>query len=61
MGSNQQQSVARVSMSHVECVCLVITPKLAYLIDVNRIIRLIQGCGRRVSRHFNRNIKSPTN
>ncbi|KAF9625417.1 hypothetical protein IFM89_022575 [Coptis chinensis] len=42
----------RVRVSHVECVCPVITPKLAALVDVNRAIKLIQGCGRPVPRHF---------
>ncbi|XP_015867708.1 uncharacterized protein LOC107405204 isoform X2 [Ziziphus jujuba] len=42
----------RVRVSHVECVCPVITRKLAALIDLNRAIRLIQGCGRTVPRHF---------
>ncbi|KAL5748370.1 hypothetical protein ACOSQ2_025667 [Xanthoceras sorbifolium] len=42
----------RVRVSHVECVCPVITPKLAALVDLNRAIRLIEGCGRRVPRHF---------
>ncbi|XP_057512595.1 uncharacterized protein LOC130794661 [Actinidia eriantha] len=42
----------RVRVSHIECVCPVITPKLAALIDVNRAIRLIEGCGRRVPRHY---------
>ncbi|KAJ0049290.1 uncharacterized protein LOC116133139 [Pistacia vera] len=42
----------RVRVSHMECVCPVITPKLVALIDVNRAIRLIEGCGRRVPRHF---------
>ncbi|KAL1830012.1 hypothetical protein DCAR_0209412 [Daucus carota subsp. sativus] len=42
----------RVRVSHVECVCPVVTPKLAALVDLNRAIRLIQGCGRRVPRHF---------
>ncbi|KAK3029861.1 hypothetical protein RJ639_038295 [Escallonia herrerae] len=42
----------RVRVSHVECVCPVITPKLLALIDVNKAIRLIEGCGRRVPRHF---------
>ncbi|OVA19820.1 Bifunctional inhibitor/plant lipid transfer protein/seed storage helical domain [Macleaya cordata] len=42
----------RVRISHVECVCPVITPKLAALIDLNRAIRLIQGCGRMVPRNF---------
>ncbi|TYI52381.1 hypothetical protein E1A91_D12G244100v1 [Gossypium mustelinum] len=42
----------RVRVTHLECVCPVITPKLAALIDVNRAIRLIQGCGRSVPRHY---------
>lgn len=42
----------RVRVSHVECVCPIVTPKLAALVDVNRAIRLIEGCGRRVPRHF---------
>ncbi|KAA8522140.1 hypothetical protein F0562_012825 [Nyssa sinensis] len=42
----------RVRVSHIECVCPVITPKLAALIDLNRAIRLIEGCGRRVPRHY---------
>ncbi|KAH1074957.1 hypothetical protein J1N35_027285 [Gossypium stocksii] len=42
----------RVRVTHLECVCPVITPKIAALIDVNRAIRLIQGCGRSVPRHY---------
>ncbi|KAB1215690.1 hypothetical protein CJ030_MR4G009218 [Morella rubra] len=42
----------RVRVSHLECVCPVITPTLVALIDLNRAIRLIEGCGRRVPRHF---------
>ncbi|XAR70555.1 hypothetical protein NMG60_11027448 [Bertholletia excelsa] len=42
----------RVRVSHVECVCPVITPSLAALVDVNRAIRLIEGCGRKVPRHY---------
>ncbi|KAK3023227.1 hypothetical protein RJ639_043339 [Escallonia herrerae] len=42
----------RVRVSHVECVCPVITSKLLALIDLNKAIRLIEGCGRRVPRHF---------
>ncbi|KAK9984814.1 hypothetical protein SO802_034339 [Lithocarpus litseifolius] len=42
----------RVRVTHIECVCTVVTPKLAALIDINRAIRLIEGCGRRVPRHF---------
>nr|XP_009792519.1 PREDICTED: uncharacterized protein LOC104239561 [Nicotiana sylvestris] len=42
----------RVRVTHIECVCSVITPKLAALIDINRAIRLVEGCGRRVPRKF---------
>ncbi|OVA05226.1 Bifunctional inhibitor/plant lipid transfer protein/seed storage helical domain [Macleaya cordata] len=43
----------RIRVTHIiECVCPVITPKLAALIDVNRAVRIIQGCGRQVPRHF---------
>ncbi|XP_057477488.1 uncharacterized protein LOC130765261 [Actinidia eriantha] len=42
----------RIRASHFECMCPVITPKLAALIDVNRFVRLIQGCGKKVPRHF---------
>ncbi|XP_022777087.1 uncharacterized protein LOC111318479 [Durio zibethinus] len=42
----------RVRVTHFECVCSVITPKLAALIDLNRAIRLIEGCGRRAPRHY---------
>ncbi|KAD6453414.1 hypothetical protein R6Q59_015296 [Mikania micrantha] len=42
----------RARVSHVECICPAITPKLAALVDVNRFTKLIEGCGRRVPRHF---------
>ncbi|CAH1453849.1 unnamed protein product [Lactuca virosa] len=42
----------RARVSHVKCICPVITPKLAALINVNRFVKLIEGCGRRVPRHF---------
>ncbi|XP_022738418.1 uncharacterized protein LOC111291099 [Durio zibethinus] len=42
----------RVRVTHLECVCPVITPKLAALIDLNRAIRLIEGCGRKVPRQY---------
>ncbi|KAK8598974.1 hypothetical protein V6N13_076916 [Hibiscus sabdariffa] len=41
----------RVRVTHLECVCPVITPRITALINVNRAIRLIQGCGRSVPRH----------
>lgn len=48
----------RARVSHVECICPVITPKLAALIDVNRVIKLIEGCGRVVPRKFKCGSKS---
>ncbi|XP_050228620.1 uncharacterized protein LOC126677858 [Mercurialis annua] len=42
----------RIRVSHVECVCPSITPKIAVLIDVNRAVRVVEGCGRRVPRHY---------
>ncbi|XP_022777085.1 uncharacterized protein LOC111318464 [Durio zibethinus] len=42
----------RVRVTHLECVCPVITPKFAALIDLNLAICLIEGCGRRVPRHY---------
>ncbi|KAL8196143.1 hypothetical protein R6Q59_021849 [Mikania micrantha] len=42
----------RIRVSHLKCICSVITPKLAALINVDRFIKLIEGCGRRVPHHF---------
>ncbi|KAJ4710462.1 Bifunctional inhibitor/plant lipid transfer protein/seed storage helical domain [Melia azedarach] len=42
----------RLRVTHVNCVCSVITPQLAALIDVNYAIKVIQSCGRQVPRHF---------
>ncbi|XP_002524368.2 uncharacterized protein LOC8259403 [Ricinus communis] len=42
----------RVRVSHVECICPAITPKLASLINVKQAIKLLQDCGRKVPRHF---------
>ncbi|KAM0069748.1 putative bifunctional inhibitor/plant lipid transfer protein/seed storage helical [Helianthus debilis subsp. tardiflorus] len=42
----------RIRVSHIKCICSVLTPKLAAIIDVNRCIKLIEGCGRRLPRHF---------
>ena len=42
----------RARVTHVECVCPLITPKLAALIDVNKAVRVIEGCGRKVPRHY---------
>ncbi|KAF4380028.1 hypothetical protein F8388_018152 [Cannabis sativa] len=43
---------ARVRETHVECVCPYVTPKLANLVNVERSIKQIQGCGRTVPRNF---------
>ncbi|XVF51869.1 hypothetical protein PTKIN_Ptkin04bG0218800 [Pterospermum kingtungense] len=42
----------RARVTNFECVCPYVTPKLAALVDLNRIIRLIEGCGRKVPRHL---------
>ncbi|CAA6660152.1 unnamed protein product [Spirodela intermedia] len=42
----------RIRVSHPECVCPVITPKLAALVDVNRLIKIVRGCGRPVPSHY---------
>ncbi|XP_048325511.1 uncharacterized protein LOC125421255 [Ziziphus jujuba] len=52
-GSNPSPSCCqRVRVTHVECVCPLVTPKLANLIDVQKIITQIEGCGRTVPHHF---------
>lgn len=45
------QCCERIRVTHMECVCPDVTPKVAALVDVNRAIRIIEGCGRRVPRH----------
>ncbi|KAK3183318.1 hypothetical protein Dsin_030604 [Dipteronia sinensis] len=42
----------RVRVTHAECVCPSVTPKFAALINVQRTISPIQGCGRTVPRNF---------
>ncbi|XP_062119489.1 uncharacterized protein LOC133833916 [Humulus lupulus] len=42
----------RVRVTHIECVCQVISPQIAAYIDLKRAIPLIQKCGRRVPRHY---------
>ncbi|CAH1453851.1 unnamed protein product [Lactuca virosa] len=42
----------RARVSHVECICPVITPGLLATINVNRLVKFIEGCGRRVPRPF---------
>ncbi|XWS62061.1 hypothetical protein CRYUN_Cryun07bG0178600 [Craigia yunnanensis] len=42
----------RARVTHFECVCPNVTPKLAAMVDLKRILRLIEGCGRKVPRHY---------
>ncbi|KAJ0054349.1 hypothetical protein Pint_01332 [Pistacia integerrima] len=42
----------RVRVTHFECVCPYVTPKLAALLGVQRTIKQVQGCGRTVPRNF---------
>ncbi|XP_057487247.1 uncharacterized protein LOC130773302 [Actinidia eriantha] len=52
-GQNPSASCCqRVRVTHVECVCPSVTPKFAALIDVQRTIKQIQGCGRTVPRNL---------
>lgn len=39
-------------VAHLDCVCPVITPKLAALVDVNRMVKLVKDCGRKLPRHY---------
>ncbi|KAF3433227.1 hypothetical protein FNV43_RR24329 [Rhamnella rubrinervis] len=52
-GQNPSQSCCqRVRVTHVECVCPLVTPKLANLINVQRTFKQIAGCGRTMPHHF---------
>ncbi|GER56940.1 lipid-transfer protein [Striga asiatica] len=42
----------RVRVTHTECVCPLITPKVAFLINVKRTIQHIEKCGRKVPSRF---------
>ncbi|OMO52260.1 hypothetical protein COLO4_37302 [Corchorus olitorius] len=42
----------RVRVSHVECVCPLVTPQVAALIGVERTIKQIEACGRTVPHNF---------
>ncbi|XP_024029737.1 uncharacterized protein LOC112094038 [Morus notabilis] len=42
----------RIRVTHVECVCPYVTPKVANLINVERTIKQIQACGRTVPHNF---------
>ncbi|KAK9059174.1 hypothetical protein SSX86_021793 [Deinandra increscens subsp. villosa] len=47
------QCCQRVRVSHAECICPDVTPGMLALIgDVNRAVRLVERCGRRVPHHF---------
>ncbi|BFG23045.1 hypothetical protein CerSpe_093190 [Prunus speciosa] len=42
----------RVRVTHFECACPYVTPKVANLIPLGRTIKQIEGCGRSVPRNF---------
>ncbi|MFS7927876.1 putative bifunctional inhibitor/plant lipid transfer protein/seed storage helical [Helianthus anomalus] len=42
----------RIRVSHVECICPVLTPSVVALIDINSFVKLIGGCGRRFPHNF---------
>ena len=41
-----------VRVAHVECVCPYVTPELTKLVNVERIIKQIRGCGRTIPHNF---------
>ncbi|KAI3689781.1 hypothetical protein L2E82_47748 [Cichorium intybus] len=52
-GLPSPQCCQRARVSHAECICPDVTPTVVALIgDVNRAIRLIESCHRRVPHHF---------
>ncbi|XP_038685860.1 uncharacterized protein LOC119985643 [Tripterygium wilfordii] len=52
-GSNASPACCqRVRVTHWECICPSVTPKLAALINVGHIVKQIEACGRSVPRKF---------
>ncbi|KAD4178273.1 hypothetical protein E3N88_26864 [Mikania micrantha] len=52
-GFPSPQCCQRARVSHAECICPDVTPELVAMIgDINRAIRLVERCGRRVPHHF---------
>ncbi|XP_030533703.1 uncharacterized protein LOC115743172 [Rhodamnia argentea] len=43
---------ALVRVAHAECVCPLVTPEVAAMIDVNRAKKLAEGCGRKIPPNF---------
>lgn len=43
---------ARIRVTHAECVCPLVTPEAAKMIDVNRAKKLVEGCGRKIPPNF---------
>ncbi|KAF5816304.1 putative bifunctional inhibitor/plant lipid transfer protein/seed storage helical [Helianthus annuus] len=53
VGVPSPQCCQRVRVSHAECICPDVTPEVVAIIgDINRAIRLVERCGRRVPHHF---------
>lgn len=42
----------RMRVTHIKCICSILTPKMVALVNANTIIKLIEGCGRKVPHHF---------
>ncbi|KAH7537718.1 hypothetical protein FEM48_Zijuj03G0122700 [Ziziphus jujuba var. spinosa] len=52
-GSNPSGSCCkRIRVTHVECVCPLENTRIASLINVKRIMKQIEGCGRTLPHHF---------
>ncbi|KAI3691593.1 hypothetical protein L6452_31390 [Arctium lappa] len=52
-GFPSPQCCQRARVSHAQCICPAVTPAVMAIVgDVNRAIRLIESCHRRVPHHF---------
>ncbi|XP_055821198.1 uncharacterized protein LOC129889776 [Solanum dulcamara] len=52
-GSNPlAECCERVRVTHLECFCPILTPKLAAILNPRRLIRIAKGCGRTIPRNF---------
>ncbi|CAA7396468.1 unnamed protein product [Spirodela intermedia] len=42
----------RIRVIHLECVCPLITPEVAALVGVDRLVKIMKGCGRPIPSHY---------
>ncbi|KAF5178354.1 hypothetical protein FRX31_032058, partial [Thalictrum thalictroides] len=52
-GWNPSQECCRfIREADIECACAGVTPVVAALIDINRLIKVVEWCGRSVQHHY---------